>query len=773
MHIGERFSPSHRVRSGQPSLGGGLAGTPALGTSGTSAAAPEPVERLEWSDSASPHWRARLEATSEAAQAIAKRLPEHVAGQVIVKLRPEFAFHHADVERTVEEFARDYGAEVAHRFDIPKNMFKAFRGEMMVLDLPGGMSTAQAMAAMQEDQRVEYAASNDLLKLPQATAEPSHLSGAKEAPLNSQLWGLHNEGQTGGRVDADIDAPEAWGLERGRRQAQGGPLIAVIDSGINLAHEALAGNLWRNPGEIPGNGRDDDGNGVVDDVHGFNAIAKSGHPVDDNDHGTHCAATIGAQGENPRQLAGVMPEANLMGVKFLGREGEGTLADAVDSILYASRMGARITSNSWGGGGFNQALFDALRASPAMHVMAAGNERQDLDRRPAYPASYDLPNVIAVAATDHHDRLAGFSNFGARSVDLAAPGVGILSATAGNPSEYKIFDGTSMAAPHVAGAAGLIVSRFPEISNEELRSRLFHSVDKLDTLAGRVASGGRLNAHRALEDDRVPPAAPRDLSASAVSPGQMVVAFTAPGDDGHEGQASSYVVKMSTLPIVDGPARPGQASFDELPSLPVAWPAAAGEAERFTVKVPLSGREQAWHVAVKAVDNVGQASPIQSTRALVPAATVAFEETSERKSNNFRAERAWAKVEVQGRGWVWTDSPNGRYRDKEDVSLTSHPISLANLKGSTLVFDAKTDLEASYDNVFVEVGTPLPGQPNRVSWARVAVLNGTSDWSRQELDLSAFDGRDITLRFRLSSDDSVRQDGIYLDQIMIAGQAAP
>jgi subtilisin family serine protease len=441
---------------------------------------------------------ALLAATSEEAAAIAQKLPPHVEGEVIVKLKPDFAFSTADTDGLLGGFAQDYGGEVTHRFDIPQNMFKSFNGEMVVVKLPAGMSTAEGMAAMGKDPRVEYAASNDLVSVPPHEVEeaPADLAAAPDN-LNKKLYGLHNEGQTGGTVDADIDAPEAWDIQTGKNQAENGPLIAVIDTGINYNHVALQGNIWTNPGEIPGDGIDNDGNGVIDDVHGYNAAAKNGNPLDDNDHGSHCAGTIGGNGE--KGLFGVMHKANLMGVKFLTANGGGTLQGAIDSVLYATKMGARITSNSWGGGGFNQALYDAFKASPAMHIVAAGNERNNNDARPAYPATFDLPNVISVAATDHNDQLASFSNYGATTVDLAAPGVNILSSTSGGPEEFKSFSGTSMACPHVSGVAGLIVSEYPSISNEELKARLLETVDKKPQLEGKTLTGGRVNAHAALQ----------------------------------------------------------------------------------------------------------------------------------------------------------------------------------------------------------------------------------------------------------------------------------
>jgi subtilisin family serine protease len=713
-------------------------------------------------------------AVAKQAASIAGGLPEHVPGEVIVKLKPEFAFSSRNPEGVAGGFAQEYGAEVTHRFDIPEAMFKSFNGEMLVMKLPAGVSTAQAMALMARDERVEYAASNDVVRLPQEEQDrrQNGAPAARPGDLNGQLWGLNNEGQTGGTVDADIDAPEGWALQTGKPVSANGPLIAIIDTGINYNHEALQGNIWTNPGEVAGNGIDDDGNGVIDDLHGFNAAGKNGNPLDDNDHGSHCAGTIGANGSNSQGLYGVMHKASLMGVKFLTSDGSGTLADAVDSLLYATRMGARITSNSWGGGGFNQALYDAFKSSPALHVIAAGNESNDNDARPAYPASYDLPNVISVAAIDHNDQLADFSNYGATTVDLAAPGVDILSSTSGRSDAYKVFSGTSMATPHVSGAAGLIASQFPGISNEQLKARLLDSVDRKPQLAGKTLSGGRLNIANALEVDNLAPGAPSDFGVSKARAGRVTLGFTAPGDDGGAGQASAYVLKMSNKPIVDGKAARGEVSFDSLPALRVASPGAPGSLESMEVKTHLSSSEQKLYFALKVLDNVGNASPLQMAVGTVPAAMVAFEDKVDGRTGKFRPDRPWSQVEEPGRGKVWTDSPRGKYRENLDTSLTSKTISLAGMSGSTLVFDARTDLEKHYDNVYVEVAVPAEAKNGKLEWQRAETLNGTSDWSTREVDLSAYDGKDVQLRFRMRSDSSVSQDGIYLDNILVAGAEA-
>jgi thermitase len=378
------------------------------------------------------------------------------------------------------------------------------RSDVNLVGLPQDLSVGEAVQRYEASPDVEYAEPNFLI-FPTRTPNDTHFS---------KLWGLHNTGQTiGGRAgtaDADVDAPEAWDTSTGNLTT----VVAVIDEGMDIDHPDLRNNIWTNPGEIPGNNLDDDANGYVDDVNGYD-FANDDASVYDPDpisgkgdeHGTHVAGTIAAEGNNGTGVAGVNWQARIMALKFLGPNG-GSTVDAVEAINYAVRNGAKVSNNSWGYvGSPSRSLQDAIsRADTAGHlfVAAAGNggadgvgDNNDRDSSNTnYPSSYNNANVIAVAATDNRDKLATFSNYGATTVDLAAPGVNIASTLPGNG--YGYYSGTSMATPHVTGVAVLLKSQNPTLDDAQIKSAILDSVDKRSSLSGKVLVGGRLNAASAL-----------------------------------------------------------------------------------------------------------------------------------------------------------------------------------------------------------------------------------------------------------------------------------
>lgn len=342
-------------------------------------------------------------------------------------------------------------------------------------------------------------------------------------PSFSSLWGLNQLN------DMDIDAPEAWDITTG--SVANPVVVGVVDTGIDYTHPDLAENMWVNATEQNGAaGVDDDLNGVIDDIYGYNAISGSGDPLDDHKysynssneiietntyHGTHCAGTIGAVANNGIGVTGVAWNVKLMGLKFLSNVGYGTLTDAVKLIQYAILMkqshgvNIRVLSNSWGGGSYTTALYDAIEAANnagIVFVAAAGNEALNNDLVPHYPSSYANDNIISVAALSSSGTLASFSCYGATSVDVAAPGVNILSTKGGDTDSYHMLSGTSMATPHVSGVVALLLSQYPSYSPTDVKDVIISSITPIESLGGKMVGAGIVNAAVAVANtDNLPP----------------------------------------------------------------------------------------------------------------------------------------------------------------------------------------------------------------------------------------------------------------------------
>jgi len=294
-------------------------------------------------------------------------------------------------------------------------------------------------------------------------------------PKLKDTWGIHK-----------IEAPAAWGKSKGSRRI----VVGDIDTGIDYNHEDLAENMWRNPNPDP----------VKNDVYGYDFFNNDGDPMDGHSHGTHVAGTIGAVGNNNVGTVGVNQKVALMAIKFLSDRGSGSTSAGIKSIDYAVNKGAKIINASWGGGGFSRAMADSIeraKAKGVLFVAAAGNSSANTDRRPMYPAAYESTNIISVAATTSSDGMASFSNYGATTVDVGAPGHKVLSTTPKN--RYATYSGTSMASPHVAGLAALILSHRPDLNLEELKAIIMNTGDKISSLDGKTLSGARINARKALE----------------------------------------------------------------------------------------------------------------------------------------------------------------------------------------------------------------------------------------------------------------------------------
>lgn len=417
----------------------------------------------------------------------AKQFPA-VPGEYVVKLRPTMSV------MSVTNLEKALGAKIKDRVS---------REHGIVLVQKSMVETADsAIHTLAQNPAVELAEPNYIYRVVGGASMPPNDPGLE------RLWGMINTGQqvTGdagtftGKPGIDINAKEAWQIETGSKEV----IVAVIDTGVKWDHPDLIDNIYTNDAEKNGQANvDDDNNGCVDDIHGCDFNKNDGDPMDVYGHGTHVSGTIGATGNNNKDLVGVAWNVRILPVRFLGDDGSGDLATAIKSIDYATKMKANIMNNSWGGGGFSQLLMDSIvRAKDAgiLFVAAAGNSSNDNDASPEYPASYQVDNVIAVAAIDPTGMIADFSNYGKTSVQIAAPGVNITSYTMRG---IESWSGTSMATPHVAGVAALLLSQDMSQNYMTIKSRLLNSARPMGALRNRV-SHGMLNAYYALTNTVAP-----------------------------------------------------------------------------------------------------------------------------------------------------------------------------------------------------------------------------------------------------------------------------
>jgi len=361
------------------------------------------------------------------------------------------------------------------------------RGELHRIGLPAGAELADALRSLHADAAVDFAEPNWLYQANKVPDDPYYLDGS--------LWGMYGDSSPLFQNAFGSQAGEAW--DAGHFSCKG-VMVGVIDEGAMAKHEDLKANFWRNLHEIAGNGLDDDDNGFIDDTRGwdFDGNDKSTYDGPQDDHGTHVSGTIGAVGGNGLGVAGICWKLQLLNVKFLGAGG-GSTANAIKSIDYLTDLKLRhglnlvATNNSWGGGGYSQALKDSIDTAGAAEILfvtAAGGGGLDIDATPVYPASYVSANLIAVTAIDAAGALAG--NWGAVSVDLGAPGVGIWSTV---PGGYAPYSGSSMAVPHVTGAIALYAKLHPGLDAAQLKTAILARTAATTSLAGKTVTGGRLD----------------------------------------------------------------------------------------------------------------------------------------------------------------------------------------------------------------------------------------------------------------------------------------
>jgi subtilisin family serine protease len=426
-------------------------------------------------------------------QSLRDEAREHVSGQMLVQFRRGVA----DVDK-----AAALGRINATLVDdvVMTHQRSDGKGDLHLVRLPFGLGVAAAMRGLQNEQAVEFAEPNWVYRH-QASSNDTYYT-------NGSLWGMYGDASSPANPYGS-QAAEAWAA--GKTNC-GSVYVGIIDEGYMYTHEDLAANAGVNPGEVADNGVDDDGNGYVDDVYGWDFDGNNNTVFDgvNDDHGTHVAGTIGGAGGNGKGVAGVCWSVKLVSAKFLGSNG-GTTANAIKAVDYLTALKTRLpglvaTNNSWGGGGFSQALKDAIDRAGAANILfiaAAGNGGRDgvgddNDRTPSYPSSYISTNIIAVAAITSTGAKAGFSNYGATSVDIGAPGSGIWSTVPKRSkgvlvSSYASYSGTSMATPHVTGAAALYKALHPTASAADIKAAILGSAIPTASLAGKTVSGGRLN----------------------------------------------------------------------------------------------------------------------------------------------------------------------------------------------------------------------------------------------------------------------------------------
>jgi subtilisin family serine protease len=582
-----------------------------------------------------------------------------------------------------------------------------------------------------------------------------------------EQYSLSNVGQSGGRAGVDIGATHAWQESTGDRRIK----VAIIDTGVDLEQPDLKENLWVNPGEYgldergqdkSSNNIDDDQNGFVDDYHGWNFVDNNNIPQDDNghSHGTHCAGVIGAVGNNGQGIAGINWDVSIVPVKFLDAGGGGSLSNAIAAIDYANIVGVDVMNNSWGGGDPSVALGEVIQAAADRNIIfvaSAGNESTNNDRFMHVPSGYKMWNVISVAATDHNDQLASFSNYGAKSVHIAAPGVDILSTLKAN--SYGKLSGTSMAAPHISGAFALLKAGYPHLSSQKLIERLMVSVTRIPSLNGRTSGGGRLNLGSAMENDLQAPSAAQVLGILRKTEDSLSVRVQAAGDDGAAGWATGYQARYAAQPIET------EADWNQATVVVAVEDKTQRDLANHQSTLTLKGFlwNSKGYLAVRAFDNIRNVGTISPSFSFSTQQTHILGLYLPRQSEGLQLEGLWGvQSDVEGQELVFADSPEGEYSANVSAAINL-PTMERSTDGTKLIFDSFTDLERGYDFGRVEI------RVSAGSWQVMRELTDRRSWRTIRLDIDPYVplGSSFQLRFRMTSDHSLEQDGWFLNRIAV------
>ncbi len=409
------------------------------------------------------------------------RASTYSEGEILILLKPDF--RSASSIEKFRSIAKSYSLKITKLARLNTLIIKSTNTDLSVHDLKELFKNNPSIKAIEPNYKVHAAAT---------------IPNDQYFPLQ---WALFNYGQSvngfQGTADADIDMPEAWDYS----QCSDAIVVAVLDTGLDYTHPDIDANVWNNPDEKL-DSVDNDNNGYVDDIYGWDFINDDNDPMDDNSHGTHVSGIIGAEGNNNAGISGICWKVKIMPLKVLDSQGSGTIGDVLSAIDYAIAKGVNIINASYVGPDYSQIEYNAIKAAAdagILFIAAAGNNQNgngiDIDQDPRYPAAYNLDNIISVAASDQNDDIAYFSNYGQISVDVSAPGVNILSLHPN--SSYIYLSGTSMAAPHVTALAALLWSINPKLSYSLIREIILNTVDIIDSQLSLTQTGGRINAYKA------------------------------------------------------------------------------------------------------------------------------------------------------------------------------------------------------------------------------------------------------------------------------------
>lgn len=664
---------------------------------------------------------------------------EHVPGQLIVKFKSDIPDELKDsIVRTVKSDQKNFKSkQVTALLEFP-----------VILSNQGLLDLASSLEALPE---VEFVEANNIWKIQEVIPNDTHFD---------KLYGLYNIDDNGQRSSHDISATLAWDITTGSKDV----LVGIIDTGIDYNHPDLAENIWTNPAETgldeegndrATNGIDDDGNGYIDDWRGWDFINEDNDPMDGHSHGTHCAGTIGAKGNNEIGVVGVNWNVSLVGLKVFTDTGSTTTIALANAIHYATSIGVNLTSNSWGGGPPSDTIREAIvEADNAgiLFIAAAGNSSSDNDLRPHYPSSYEMENIISVASTNRYGQLSSFSSYGINSVDVAAPGSEIYSTIPNAGYGYK--SGTSMATPHVTGLAALVMSKFPDFSHYQIRRRVLATARPNLATVGRVAYG-RIDALSSLEIDNIAPSKPSNITVVSSGLTSIGINWTASGDDESVGQASYYDIRISPEMITEE-------TWNQAIRVSVS-PETLSES---TLKAQLNNLNlnQSGYLAIRAFDNVGNFSGISDNLAFAVQEAVVLV-ANEGTIDFFETiDSPWDSedADIDGTNTFVSDSPGGEYDNNLDISVVSESYK-ANGTEMVFAFDTKYDLEKGYDFGYFDI------QVDGGDWTTIATFNGSQDWTTKMFSLQPYlsDGEVFRVRFNLKTDSSVQEDGWGLDNFQI------